>query len=121
MTEVIRKPEITRKRVGELMRGVFKILFDAPDGLPAKEVLHRLEQVVPATEFEKSDYPKHPAIRRFEKMARVSSRKLLAGAVGCAHTVREALELAKLLPSTRMTVPLEIGARSVQVSQFRGS
>ncbi len=40
------------------MRGIFKILLDSPDGLPAKEVLHRLEQVVPATEFEKSDYPK---------------------------------------------------------------
>ncbi len=40
------------------MRGIFKILLDSPDGLPAKEVLHRLEQVVPPTEFEKSDYPK---------------------------------------------------------------
>ncbi len=54
--------EITRRRVGELQRGVFKILLDYPDGLPAKEVLRRLEQVVSPTEFEKSDYPKHPAI-----------------------------------------------------------
>ncbi len=60
--------EITRKRVGELQRGVFKILLDSSDGLPAKDVLRRLEQVVPPTEFEKSDYPKHPGIRRFEKM-----------------------------------------------------
>ncbi len=73
MAELTRKPEITRKRVGELMRGVFKILLDSPDGLPAKEVLHRLEQVVPPTEFEKSDYPKHPGIRRFEKMARFAT------------------------------------------------
>ena len=65
--------EITRKRVGELMRGVIKILLDSPDGLPAKEVLHRLESVVPPTEFEKSDYPKHPGIRRFEKMARFAT------------------------------------------------
>lgn len=65
--------EITRKRVGELMRGVIKILIDSPEGLPAKEVLHRLEQVVPPTEFEKSDYPKHPGIRRFEKMARFAT------------------------------------------------
>ncbi len=47
--------EITRKRVGELQRGVFKILLDSPDGLPAKDVLNRLPQVVPPTEFEKSD------------------------------------------------------------------
>ena len=55
------------------MRGVFKILLDSPEGLPAKEVLHRLEQVVPPTEFEKSDYPKHPGIRRFEKMVRFAT------------------------------------------------
>src|SRR5229473_329835 len=65
--------EITRRRVGELQRGVFKILLDYPDGLPAKEVLRRLEQVVSPTEFEKSDYPKHPGIRRFEKMARFAT------------------------------------------------
>lgn len=65
--------DITRKRVGELMRGVIKILLDSPDGLPAKEVLRRLEEVVPPTDFEKSDYPKHPGIRRFEKMARFAT------------------------------------------------
>jgi len=73
MAEITKKPEITRKRVGELMRGVFKILLDSPDGLPAKEVLHRLEQVVSPTEFERSDYPKHPGIRRFEKMVRFAT------------------------------------------------
>lgn len=66
-------PDITRRRVGELQRGVIKILLDVPDGLPAKEVLSRLEHVVPPTEFEKSDYPKHPGIRRFEKMARFAT------------------------------------------------
>ncbi len=65
--------EITRRRVGELQRGVIKALLDSPDGLPAKEVLHRLEDVVPPTEFEKSDYPKHPGVRRFEKMARFAT------------------------------------------------
>jgi restriction system protein len=65
--------EITRSRVGELMRGVIKILQDHPDGLPAKEVLQRLEQVVPPTGFENSDYPKRPGVRRFEKMARFAT------------------------------------------------
>ncbi len=73
MVDIAKKPEITRKRVGELQRGVIKILLDSPNGLPAKEVLHRLEQVVPPTEFEKSDYPRHPGIRRFEKMARFAT------------------------------------------------
>ena len=35
--------EITRRRVGELQRGVIKILLDSPQGLPAKEVLQRLD------------------------------------------------------------------------------
>lgn len=65
--------EITRRRVGELQRGVIKILLDSPQGLPAKEVLQRLDKVVPPTDFEKSDYPKHPGIRRFEKMARFAT------------------------------------------------
>jgi len=65
--------EVTNKRVGELQRGVFKVLLDHPDGLPAKEVLQRLEKVVPPTDFEKADYAKHPGVRRFEYMARFAT------------------------------------------------
>jgi restriction system protein len=65
--------EITRRRVGELERGVFKILLDHPDGLPAKELLERLESIVPPTEFEKSEYPKRPGVRRFEKIVRFAT------------------------------------------------
>jgi restriction system protein len=65
--------EITRRRVGELERGVFKILLDHPDGLPAKELLERLESVVPPTEFEKSEYPKRPGVRRYEKIVRFAT------------------------------------------------
>lgn len=63
-------PEITRKRLGELERGVFKILLDHPEGLPAKELLEQLERIVPPTDFEKSDYPNRPGVRRFEKIVR---------------------------------------------------
>jgi len=31
--------EITKKRVGELLRGVFEILLEHQDGLPAKRFL----------------------------------------------------------------------------------
>jgi hypothetical protein len=65
--------EVSRKRRGELVRGVFKILIPKPDGLPAKQVLEQLESVVPPTEFEKSTYPKWPNIRRYEKIARFST------------------------------------------------
>ncbi|HET6360499.1 MAG TPA: restriction endonuclease [Gemmatimonadota bacterium] len=65
--------EITKKRSGELVRGVFQILLDHPDGLPAKDVLLRLEQVVPPTQFENSFYPNHQDIRRYEKIVRFST------------------------------------------------
>lgn len=65
--------EISRKRVGELQRGVFKVLLDHPDGLPANEILERMEKVVPPTDFEKSDYPKRPGVRRFEKIIRFAT------------------------------------------------
>jgi restriction system protein len=65
--------EITRKRVGELQRGVFKILRDHPEGLPAKEIIKRMEQVVPPTDFEKSDYPNNPGVQRFGRMVRFAT------------------------------------------------
>lgn len=65
--------EITRQRVGELVRGVFRILLDHPDGLQAKEVLSSLEDLVPPTDFENSHYPKNPSVRRYEKIVRFST------------------------------------------------
>jgi restriction system protein len=65
--------DVTRRRVGELQRGVFKILLDHPEGLAAKEIISRMEQVVPPTEFEKSDYPKRPGTQRFGKMIRFAT------------------------------------------------
>jgi restriction system protein len=65
--------EITRRRVGELQRGVFKILLDHPDGLPVKELLGLMEQVVPPSDFEKSDYPNRPGVRRFERIVRFAT------------------------------------------------
>src|SRR5258708_36430262 len=64
---------VRRRRVGELQRGVFKILLDNPEGLAAKEIISRMEQVVPPTEFERSDYPKHPGIQRYGKMIRFAT------------------------------------------------
>ena len=45
--------DINPRRSGELMRGVFAILLEHPDGLQAGEVLKELEHRIPPTEFEK--------------------------------------------------------------------
>lgn len=65
--------EITRRRSGELVRGVFQILSQHAEGLAAKEVLSRLEQLVPPTGFENSTYPNRPGVRRYEKIVRFST------------------------------------------------
>lgn len=65
--------EVTTKRTGELLRGVFKILLDAPDGMRGREVLCRLEKDVPPTSFEAREYPNSPGIRRYENIVRFST------------------------------------------------
>ncbi len=66
-------PEITRQRVGELVRGVFQILMENPEGLKAKEVIQKLEALVPPTPFEDSVYPNNPSVRRRDKIVRFST------------------------------------------------
>lgn len=65
--------EITRLRTGQLMRGVLEVLSDEPEGLPASEAIARLEQKVPVTPFEDSEYPNRPGVRRREKIVRFST------------------------------------------------
>jgi restriction system protein len=67
--------EITRQRVGELVRGVLSILREHPEGLPAKDVLAELAKRVPPTNFENSTYPDQPTVRRYEKIVRFSTIK----------------------------------------------
>lgn len=62
--------EVTIRRKGEILRGIFKILKDYPDGLKAKDLLSKLEEIVPPTDFENSVFPKNPHLRRYEKLAR---------------------------------------------------
>jgi restriction system protein len=65
--------EITRRRSGELVRGVFGLLSAHPEGLPAKIVLEKLVGLVPPTDFEKTTYPRRPDTRRYEKIVRFST------------------------------------------------
>ena len=65
--------EISVRRSGELLRTAFEVLMDHPDGLPAKEVLAEIERRVVLTDFERSDYPNRPGVRRFEKIVRFGS------------------------------------------------
>ena len=65
--------EITRRRQGDLLAGVFEVLQKHPDGLAAKDVLRQVSELVPPTPFEASEYPNRPGVRRYEKIIRFST------------------------------------------------
>ena len=65
--------EITRRRQGELLQAVFQALADYPEGLPANDIFRKVEQSLGATDFERTEYPKQPGVRRFEKIIRFST------------------------------------------------
>lgn len=65
--------EINNKRNGEIVRAAFSVLLNHPEGLPARDVLKQTEKQLTLTEFEKSDYPNRPGVRRFEKITRFAT------------------------------------------------
>jgi len=72
-------PNITTKRAGELIRSVFEILWDKPNGLTAKEIVRRIPQVTKLTEDELKPSPA-TNLPHYEKIVRtVSIPVTLAG------------------------------------------
>jgi restriction system protein len=64
------EPGLSTRRQGELLRAVFTILMSNPDGLPGGEVLDRMNDAVPPTEYELGHYPSNPN----ENRGRVATR-----------------------------------------------
>jgi restriction system protein len=58
-----------RKRRGELLRGVFSVLDQHPDGIKARDVFPGVEEEVGMTDFEAANYSGSD-VRRFEKTVR---------------------------------------------------
>lgn len=53
-------PAISNRRQGELLRAVFQILLEHPDGLPAREVLEKMRVHVPFTSTRAATTPALP-------------------------------------------------------------
>jgi len=64
--------DITLQRVGELLRGVFEILWNKPEGLTAKEVLKQIPEIIKLTEYELSPSPSTNA-PRYERIVRLAT------------------------------------------------
>lgn len=74
-----------RRRRGELLRGVFDVLVDHPDGIQARDALAEVEKRLGLTEFEAANYPNSDT-RRFEKTVRFQT----INAVKAGWMVKEA-------------------------------
>ncbi|AWM88984.1 restriction endonuclease [Microvirga sp. 17 mud 1-3] len=64
--------EITRRRTGELLRKLFEILLENPDGLQASEALKALASSVTLTNYEQGIY-ESSGTRRFDKIVRFAT------------------------------------------------
>jgi restriction system protein len=76
---------LDRKRRGELLRSVFDVLADNPEGMKARDVLAEVEARLGMTGFEAENYPGSD-VRRFEK----SIRFVTINAVKAGWMVKEA-------------------------------
>jgi restriction system protein len=66
---------VTRQRVGQLMRTLFQILLEHPDGIQAQLALEALVQRVPPTEHERGHY--QSGGRRYDQIVRFSTVDLV--------------------------------------------
>jgi len=69
--------DITRRRTGEFLRFVFELLWDKPDGLPAKVILDAIPNSIKLSEYESGYYASTPNSPRFEKIVRFATIDLV--------------------------------------------
>jgi hypothetical protein len=81
---------VTRKRLGELMRGAFAVLSDATEPIPSSQVIRLTAVRVPPTPFELEMLPKHQTIRRYDNLIRFATLPAVKAAStrACANRVR---------------------------------
>ena len=68
--------DVTLNRVGELLRSVLELLWNKPDGLPAKEILAFLPEITGLTEYERG-YSPPTNIPRYERIVRLATIPLV--------------------------------------------
>jgi restriction system protein len=70
-----RSGQVTRQRVGKLMRTLFEVLLENPEGVQASTALAEVEKRVPPTDYENGSYPSGG--RRYEKIVRFATVDLV--------------------------------------------
>jgi len=96
--------DITPQRTGEFLRYVFELLWDKVDGMPAREVLAAIPNVLPLSKYESGSYPSTPDHLRYEVIVRFATLPLVkAGWLvknkGRWYITDEGRQACKRLPS----------------------
>jgi restriction system protein len=65
--------DVKRRRIGELVQGVLRVVKDKPNGMRPREVFAALEQIVPPTPSENTPYKSRPDVRRYDQIVRFAT------------------------------------------------
>jgi restriction system protein len=68
--------DVTLARVGELLRSVLELLWNKPEGMPAKEIIAFLPEITQLTEYERG-YSAPTNIPRYERIVRLATIPLV--------------------------------------------
>lgn len=68
--------DISLHRIGELLRSVFELLWNQPDGLPSREIMALVPEVTQLTQYERGYLPS-TSIPRYERIVRLATIPLV--------------------------------------------
>lgn len=68
--------DVTLNRIGELLRSVLELLWNKPEGIPAKEILAFLPEITQLTDYERG-YSPPTNIPRYERIVRLATVPLV--------------------------------------------
>ena len=105
--------QVTRQRVGKLMRTLFEVLLENPEGVQASTALAEVEKRVPPTDYENGSYPSGG--RRYEKIVRFATVDLVkAGWMLKDKGIWSATDVGREA-FAQLTDPTEFYRRAVQL------
>ena len=68
--------DVTLNRIGELLRSVLELLWNKPEGMPAREILAFLPEITQLTEYERG-YSPPGSMPRYERIVRLATIPLV--------------------------------------------
>jgi restriction system protein len=108
---------VSVQRVSELIRGVIELLWNRPDGLPAKDLLTYLPEILPLTASETAHLPASQ-MPRYERTLRIASEALVkAGWLIKTPTGYWLLTQAGRDACKRFSTPQELFIHALQASE----